>query len=196
MRYVMNSEDRKRPRTSNANTPLAALEIYPRLQVVPQHGGGDGRSLLVLVFLLLSSATSSLLRRFWKHFLCCIHCRFQYRSILHGCVMCCSWSASSLRLAASNGLLSSFSGNTAMCRPIRPRLPISRPTSAARSVLNFKTTPDSGSNVFNVSVARGTRGVDAASLSSASAASRLLLFGCAYLVESRFGMLYFVVIRV
>lgn len=102
----------------------------------------------------------------------------------------------SLRPQARDSLLSSCGGNAAMCLAIFPRPPMRRPTSAALSVLNLRTTPDSGSYVFNVSVARGARGAAAASLSSASTASLFLFFGCAYFGESRFGMLYFVVIRV
>lgn len=70
---------------------------------------------------------------------------------------------------------------------------MSRPTSAALSVLNFKTTPDSGSKVFKVKVARGTL---AASSFSSAALSRLRFFGFWYFGESRFGRLYFVVMRV
>lgn len=80
-----------------------------------------------------------------------------------------------------------------MCLPSRPSPLINLPTSAALSVLNCNTTPDSGSNVFNSSVALGTFGAAAASSVSAPL---FLFFSFWYLGESRFGTLYLVVMRV
>lgn len=71
---------------------------------------------------------------------------------------------------------------------------MSRPTSALFSVLNFKVTPDSGSYAFTSRVALGTLGASASAFSSGSAGARFL-FLLAYFSESRFGMLYFVVMR-
>ena len=101
--------------------------------------------------------------------------------------------SSSQRIEWEQAIPSVFCGKAAICLPSRPSPLINLPTSAALSVLNFKTTPDSGSNVFNVSHAFGTFEVAAAPSVSASL---LRFFGLVYFGESRFGMLYFVVIRV
>jgi hypothetical protein len=88
-----------------------------------------------------------------------------------------------------------FSGRAAICLPNLPKPLISLPTSAALSVLNLSTTPDSGSYVFNTNAALGTLGAASFSFSSFSASLfRFLAFS--YLGESRFGILYLVVMRV
>lgn len=70
---------------------------------------------------------------------------------------------------------------------------MSLPTSACLSVLNLSTTPDSGQYVFNTSHAFGTLGAAAAASFPSVSASRFLFFVW-YLGESRFGILYLVVI--
>lgn len=83
-----------------------------------------------------------------------------------------------------------------MCLESRPSPLTNRPTSAALSVLNLSDTPDSGSNVFKVRTALGIFGALAAT--SFSSPSEFAFRFCAFwnFADSRFGTLYFVVIRV
>lgn len=157
------------------------------------------RSFLALLF-LLAAAASALLRLRFR--LGCSGCSglfgcFCSRDVLHRDILNCFIPSVSIfphsRTSCANPP-SSFSGNAAIYLPARPNPAINRPTSAALSVLNFNVTPDSGSYVFSVRVARGTLGAAAASLLSSS--FRFLFRAFWYFGESRFGMLYFVVIRV
>lgn len=99
------------------------------------------------------------------------------------------------RLGVHHILPSSLTGTAAIYLPTCPSPAIKRPTSAARSVLNLRVTPDSGSYVFNVSVARGTSGAPSAPPPPSLSLFRFSSF-CWYLGASRFEMLYLVVIRV
>ena len=135
-------------------------------------------SFLVLLF-LLAAACARL--RLWVSSDCIFNARDNFCGllchwrILHRCIY-------RQRLATSSFCItqmpvpSAFSGSAAMCLPTRPSPCIKRPTSAALSVLNFSTTPDSGSYVFSVSVARGICGAALPSFSSCSPSAPRFLF--------------------